>query len=542
MTRSIHRFIAPFLCAALLLGGTLVQLAVSANPAAAATPITGFSLTSNNLSSAVGQTVSLNVLIQGSGATPTGTVQILDGASTICTGDLKVSGAFATMSCDVSSLTLGSLSITATYSGDVTYNPDVSTTFVPALNQTVAQASTTTTAALSGTPDPTVVSQPVVINASIAVTAPGAGAPSGTVAFHSDGVDITGCATQPVTTGAASCTTTGLAWGGQSLTATYSGDADFATSSSTGFMHTVAQAATTTVVTSSDTSTNWLDPVTYTATVSPTAPATIAPSAGTVRFQVNGTNITGCTAQTVTSGVATCATTSEPIGTALITAVYSGVPSYSTSTAPAITQTVSKAATVTALASNHNPSRSGQAVTLTATVTSTADTPTGTVLFFQVERDSSHTLLGSSPTTAGVASITTDAMHVRTGTVIAEYSGSANFAASTHTSPQTVLRSFSKTLMSSSQKRSRVGQAVTFTVTVTSDGEGVGTPTGKVVLYLVRPGSSRLALGTAKLKDSVAAISVSTLPAGAQKIAAEYEGSENYRESHRSMTQTVINP
>jgi hypothetical protein len=229
-----------------------------------------------------------------------------------------------------------------------------------------------------------------------------------------------------------------------------------------------------------------------------------------------------------------------PVGAASITAVYSGVPSYTTSTSPAITQTVGKTATVTALVSDHNPSRSGQAVTLTATVTSAAGQPTGTVLFYQVERDSSHTLLDSAPLTAGVASITTSAMHVRIGTVIADYNGSASYAASTHTSPQTVSRSFSLTLMRSSQKRSTLGQAVTFTVTVASEGEGSGTPTGKVELFNLD--GTPMSLGTAKLKNGVATFTMSDIPVGTHKIGANYLGSETHRESKRTMTQTVSNP
>src|SRR6185295_10389239 len=97
-----------------------------------------------------------------------------------------------------------------------------------------------------------------------------------------------------------------------------------------------------------------------------------------------GTAITGCATKALTGGVATCTTTTVPAGAISITAVFSGDTNFTTSTSPPIVQTVSKAVTVTALVSNHNPSRFGQAVTFTATVTSTAGSPTGSVAFSRI--------------------------------------------------------------------------------------------------------------------------------------------------------------
>ena len=88
------------------------------------------------------------------------------------------------------------------------------------------------------------------------------------------------------------------------------------------------------------------------------------------------------------------------VGTHSITAVYSGDDSYTGSTnSPALTQTVTAAATTTTLFSSANPAVFGQSVTFTATVTAiapTPGTPTGIVTFLD-----GTTSLGSAILTNG---------------------------------------------------------------------------------------------------------------------------------------------
>ena len=76
-----------------------------------------------------------------------------------------------------------------------------------------------------------------------------------------------------------------------------------------------------------------------------TATVNNAAATGTVNFLNNGTSISGCSARTVTSGVATCPFSPPSIGTfSNLTATYSGDGSYATSTSTAITVTVTAAA------------------------------------------------------------------------------------------------------------------------------------------------------------------------------------------------------
>jgi uncharacterized repeat protein (TIGR03803 family) len=83
--------------------------------------------------------------------------------------------------------------------------------------------------------------------------------------------------------------------------------------------------SSTTAVTSSPNPSTFGEPVTITATVSPSGPP--APT-GTVGFTSNGTAISGCTAVTLSAGEAVCMTTGLAVGTDAIVATYSGDSNY----------------------------------------------------------------------------------------------------------------------------------------------------------------------------------------------------------------------
>jgi hypothetical protein len=152
--------------------------------------------------------------------TPTGTVKFMDGTASL--GSSPVSSGQAKFT--PTSLSVGSHSITAVYSGDRNFTTSTNST----LSQKVNKALTTTT--VTAAPNPSTLGQSVTLTAAIAVTAPGAGTPTGTVAFV-DGTTSLGTGT--VTAGKATLSTTKLPAGMNSITATYSGDGNFLTSSGT---------------------------------------------------------------------------------------------------------------------------------------------------------------------------------------------------------------------------------------------------------------------------------------------------------------------
>ena len=173
----------------------------------------------NNNPAAFGQSVTLTATIStaGAGAAATGTVTFKDGATVLGTGTLNGAGQ-ATLT--ISSLSAGSHSITIEYGGDNNYNAATSA----ALTLTVAKALTTTTVISSS--NPVTVSQPVTFTASVSSSS---GAPTGTVEFF-DGATSLGIVTLSGNT--ATLTTSSLTSGSHSITAVYSGGANFASSSS----------------------------------------------------------------------------------------------------------------------------------------------------------------------------------------------------------------------------------------------------------------------------------------------------------------------
>src|SRR5207244_6039959 len=129
--------------------------------------------------------------------------------------------------------------------GDTNFTTSTSAT----LTQTVNQASTSTS--LSSSTNPSVFGQSVTFTATVSATAPGAGTPTGTINFKDGASSITGCGAQALAAGSATCSIATLSVGSHSITAVYSGDTNFTTSTSATLTQTVNKADTSTVVTSS---------------------------------------------------------------------------------------------------------------------------------------------------------------------------------------------------------------------------------------------------------------------------------------------------
>ena len=215
---------------------------------------------------------------------------------------------------------------------------------------TVVSGSTPTTTTLATpNPSPTATNQNVTLTATVMTNTNGNVAPSGTVAFSANGTPIPGCTSQPVTpsgsTGTTTCTTSFAASSSpESLTAAFTGAAGSgqAGSASGPQSLTVDKGATATKLAVSNQSPAAGGSVTYTATVTANVTGASTPS-GTVAFMDNGRPISSCPAQRLTTGssTATCAVSYSGGGAHSITAVYGGDASFSGSTSPATTVTVS---------------------------------------------------------------------------------------------------------------------------------------------------------------------------------------------------------
>ena len=94
--------------------------------------------------------------------------------------------------------------------------------------QTVTQGSTSTEVAADHQPG--AVGQSLTYSATVSVSAPGSGSPTGSVSFNDAGTPIAGCqgiALSSVQPAEATCSQSYDTSGAQDVTATYSGDAGF---------------------------------------------------------------------------------------------------------------------------------------------------------------------------------------------------------------------------------------------------------------------------------------------------------------------------
>jgi hypothetical protein len=227
------------------------------------------------------------------------------------------------------------------------------------------------------------------------------------------------------------------------------------------------------------------------------------------------------------------ATSSLPAGAHVIKATYRGNADFIGSFA-VVKQFVIGHPTTTTLASSLNPSIYGQKVTWMAAVSGTS-TATGTVTFKSSQLGSTITL-GTAPLNAsGVATLTrSNLMATYPYPITAVYLGDAvNASSSSTVLNQVVNQATSVASITSSANPSRLGQAVTFTATITSP---TVTPTGPVTFT-----AGKQVLGTAQIVPWAhkATLAISALPVGSTKITVTYYGNSNVAKSSASLTQTV---
>jgi hypothetical protein len=128
------------------------------------------------------------------------------------------------------------------------------------------------------------------------------------------------------------------------------------------------------------------------------------------------------------SGQATFATTALSAGVHSITAEYAGTENFGASVSSAVSQSVGKAGTATALNSSPNPSTPGQTVNFVATVTGQyGGAVTGTVTFKQGK----NKVLGTASVVNGSATLSLSTLRRGRHRVTAVYGGDANSNGST---------------------------------------------------------------------------------------------------------------
>ena len=396
------------------------------------------SLSSSAPSTVFGQSVTFTATVAavspGSG-TPTGTVTFKDGATTLC-NTVALSGGAAT--CSTSSLAVGShTTVTAVYSNDANFSASTSTNFT----QTVNKAATTTS--LASSLNPSVFGQSVTFTATVAAVSPGAGTPTGTVTFNDGAATI--CSTVALSSGQATCSTSSLAGGSHAtVTAVYSSDASFSTSTSPNFTQTVNKADQTVSFTSAAPSGAKVAGPTYT----PTATAT---SGLTVALTVDASSSSVCS---ISSGVVSF----TAAGTCVLDANQAGNTNWNASPQVQQSFTVAKGDQTISFAALANKSFDQGPITVSATASS------GLTVSFSSATPSVCTSGGTNGATITFVSL-------GTCTVAADQAGNANWNAAPHVQQSFTISKGTQTInfTSTAPAAAKVGGAsYTPTATATS--------------------------------------------------------------------------
>jgi hypothetical protein len=368
-------------------------------------PDTTTTLSSSPNPSVFGQTVLLTAQVSAASGVPTGPVLFTDNTTTL--GTVALSGGSALLS--ITSLVVGSHSITAAYEGSLTLSESTSAP----LTQIVNLATTTTT--LTSSQNPQLPYQYVRYYATVA-NQYGEGT-RGTVTFQDNGVTIAVVnLLYNQAAYAASYKTIGI----HSITAIYSGDSNNGPSKSATLNEDVVGASQTKLTTSAS-PTLVGQPVTFTTTV--TSQYGAIPNGELVTFYDWKTILASTP---LAGGTASYTTSSLSAKTHTIKASYSGDASFKPSTAM-VSQVVNKYSSTTALSSSLNPSAFGKAVTFTAVVSSIGPyPPTGKVRFWD------GTLgIGFATLSSGVATVTKPKLAVGAHPITAQYLGDAASVKST---------------------------------------------------------------------------------------------------------------
>ncbi len=403
----------------------------------------------------------------------------------------------------------GTHSITAAYSGDSTFAAGVSSPIsITVLPQTVSVTSlfTRTTSYPSGSP--------VLLTA--AVTPASA---TGTVTFY----DGTALVSQvALAGGVAMVTTETLGLGLHQLSAVYNGDAPDASSASPMLMVQITPGATSVTLTSASGTAPYGTLAPLTATIS------LAGATGTVTFQDSVSGAIGQAA--VAGGTATIDASLLAVGTHVLRASYSGDATHLPCTSADVTVTITALLTTTALAAQPAQISFGTPAFLVATVSPSS--AGGSVVF----RDSLSGVLGTATVAAGSAVLNTSALPAGVRSISAAYNGDATHASSlsgivtvaVSVTPSSVILAALPASMSA-------GTPVSLMATVT--------PASAAGTLIFRDPAAGV-LGQATIDHGSASLRLSSLPAGAYSITAEYPGDvdDGASSSAAVLTQVVLQP
>ncbi|HLH16860.1 MAG TPA: Ig-like domain repeat protein [Bryobacteraceae bacterium] len=293
----------------------------------------------------------------------------------------------------------------------------------------------------------------------------------------------------------------------------------------------VAVAPTSSVTVTSDVNPSTLGQmVTFSATVSGNLAGV---PAGAVQF-LDGTTVLG--SGVLSGGQAVFRTAALTAGSHTIVASYGGGGGLPASQGTMV-QNVNALPSAMTLAANPAAPVYGQAVTVTANVAGTAAPagiagPTGTVTFYVDATPFARTAAGTASLASGAASVALNGLAVGTHTVLAQYSGDANWAASAAQAALTVAQAATATSVSLAVTGGQL--VVTSAVAAAA---GAGTPAGTVTFVDT---ANNTVLASAGLAGGNASAQLAASAAG-RPIAAVYAGDANFKGSTSAALPAVTN-
>ncbi|AWM41402.1 Extracellular serine protease precursor [Gemmata obscuriglobus] len=362
---------------------------------------------------------------------------------------------------------------------------------------------------------------------------PGDPVPTGTVSFF-DGNIFLGTATVLAGTATFTVQANVLTVGAHTITAVYTGDANYAPSTvPLDQSLVIVNPSERAVLTSSASPALAGQVITFTFNLPPRAGEAVP--TGTVQF-FDGPNPIGAPVALSALGTATYMTT-LPVGSHQITAAYSGDGTYSPVQVTLANQQVGTPAQLV-LRSSGNPVAPGSPVTFTfiASGDSSAPTPGGSVQFFD-----NGVAIGAPVAldANGVATLTTSALTVGTHTITAAYTGDANvyLPGVVPLAPTLVVGGTPLLTVISGANQAIAASAVPLTFIATGRA-GDPVPTGTVQFF-----DNGVGIGApVALVNGQATISPTTLGVGSRTITAVYSGDNFYAGGTGRLTanQTII--
>lgn len=464
--------------------------------------------------------------------TPQGSINFMNGGTPICS-NVTLSNT-QSAACTTSTLPNGTNQIVATYSGD--------SNFAAATSPTIAQnVGSIVTVIVSAQPNSSTVNTSVTLTATLQGLLSTLPAPQGTISFNvgsATGTSI--CNAVTVSNGGATCTTSSLPGGSDTIYATYSGDTYYRENSPGQIPLSVSKFAPSLTLMASPNSSTVNTSVTFTATLTGTF-TPLAPS-GSVSFTIgSATGSALCTGMPLTPSngqtIATCTTSLLPAGASdSIVAVYSGDGNFATATSATLPINVNAFATSFSLGAAVLPPAVNSTVTIAATIQNVAGLPVqfiGTVAF---------TLTGnpiSGCSAVKIGGIGQDAAACQIGyltagqyTIGATYANDNNYAIPQASATLTVAQlSPTLTLQASPSSPTSMNQAVTFSATFTGVTLTPDAPSQSVTFWAGANAIKCANSGDGVVKSGVATCTTSSLAANTYSVTASYPGDTNFAQA-----------